>query len=383
MSTVTRSRAIELPPRSTTPASSVAVESDPGSSNPDPDLDAPISPTPTHPPHPVPFAPPGLLPPPAYQLSTQAQALLDDVRARREQATQPHVPSPFPEFDRTLDSLGGGDFSFKWTMDPKVTPSDPNVGSQEYYGSFDPFATSTSVSSQQQQRGQRQFPQLSGPPGVPLPAMSSIPPAPQAGGYRGSFNPFADMGDESGAPSPQADNGDGSRQESRFGFARKRTSPSAGNSPSLAAFASSPLASGSPLHTYQQSNSPWGYQVQQPQIQHLPGSSQQSLISPQHQHAQAYEYIHPPGVPIPSVNPLLSSPTFRPEHAGFPPGLRFQLFENVEPDRMIARGHRADSSVHGGDYQLFLFNSPQDGELTIRAQRSYIAGFFRGPPSAN
>jgi CCR4-NOT transcription complex subunit 4 len=124
-----------------TPASSLAVESDLGSSNPDPE--PPLSPVAVHS---VPSAPPGRPPPPTYQLSTQAQELLDDVCACREQVTQPHVPSPFPEFDRTLDSLGGGDFSFKWTLDPKVTPSDPNAGTQEYVGCFDPLAATGSVS---------------------------------------------------------------------------------------------------------------------------------------------------------------------------------------------------------------------------------------------
>lgn len=343
---VARTRALEPPPRSTTPASSVAVESDIGSSNPDPE-------TPGSPPtiQAAPSVPPGLPPPPTYQLSTQAQALLDDVRARREQVTQPHVSSPFPEFDRTLDSLGGGDFSFKWTMDPKVTPSDPVAGTQEYYGSFDPFAASALNSTSQQRGTQRQFPQLSSPPGLPTPSTSAIQPVQQAS-YRGSFNPFADMEDESGSISV-ADSGDGSRQESRFGFARRRTSPSIGDSPSLAAFASSPIASGSPVHMYQQSNIPWEYQTQQQQVQHLPGvGQQQSHLSPQHQHHQGYEFAHPPGVPIPSVNTLLSSPPYRQQHAAFPPNLRFQPFDNVEADRVRAAGHRADSSVHPGGYSF-------------------------------
>ncbi|KAF8515867.1 hypothetical protein JB92DRAFT_3114583 [Gautieria morchelliformis] len=343
VSTVTRTRAVEPPPRSATPASSVAVESDLGSSNPDPE--PPLSPVAVHS---VPSAPPGLPAPPTYQLSTQAQELLDDVRARREQVTQPHVPSPFPEFDRTLDSLGGGDFSFKWTLDPKVTPSDPNAGTLEYVGSFDPFAASGSVSTLQQ-RGQRQFPQLSGLLVFPRPL--------QAPSYL--LNRPVDIA---------TGNGDGSRQESRFGFARRRASPSAGNSPSLTALASSPLTSGSPMHMYQQANGPWGYQAQQQQVQ-LAGVSQQSLLSPQHQHAQVYDYGHPPGVPIPSMNPLLSSPTFHPQPAGFPPGLRFQPFEHVEPDRMRTGRHRADSS---------------DGELTVAAsgpsQQLPTAFGFGGPP---
>ena len=340
---VSRARALDAPPRPATPASSVAVESDVGSSNPDPET--PISPPITHE---TPSAPPGLPPPPTYQLSTQAQALLDDVRARREQVTQPHVSSPFPEFDRTLDSLGGGDFSFKWTMDPKVAPSDPSTGTQEYYGSFDPFATST-LSSTSQQRSQRQFSQLSGPPGLPPPSTSTALPTQQASGYRGSFNPFADMEEESGSASV-AENGDGSRQESRFGFARKKTSPSVGNSPSLAGFTSSPLSSGSPVHTYQQANVPWEYQAQQQQIQHVAGVAQQSLLSNRHQHSQVFDYAQPPSVPISSVNPLHSSPPFRQQHAGFAPGMRFQPFDTGEPDRMRAARQRADSSVHPGGY---------------------------------
>jgi CCR4-NOT transcription complex subunit 4 len=199
-------------PRLVTRASSVAVESDLGSSNPDPE--PPLSPVAVHS---VPWAPPGLPPPPTYQRSTQARELLDDVRARREQVTGPRLPSPFLEFVRTLDSLGGGDFSFKWTLDPKVTPSDPNAGTQEYVGSFDLFGASGSVSMLQQQ-GQCQFLQLSGAPSLPLPSASTIPPAQQARGYHSSFNPFADVEDESAPPLLQPCNGDGGRQESRFGF---------------------------------------------------------------------------------------------------------------------------------------------------------------------
>lgn len=345
-----RARAQEPPPpRSSTPASSVAVESDVGSSN--PELETSLSPKPTHA---APAAPPGLPPPPIYQLSTQAQALLDDVRARREQAAQPHIPSPFPEFDRTLDSLGAGDFSFTWTMDPKIATAapDPGHGAQEYRGSFDPFSASASGSGQHQ--GARQFPQLSGPPGI-SPLSPSLSQSQRASGYHGSFNPFAD-GDEDFASPPNAENGDGSRQESRFGFARRKPSPTASGSPSRSTFTSSPLTSSSPLPMYQHVEGPWGYHAHQ-----LTGMGQLSLRSPQHQHLQSYEYGHPPGVPLPAVAPLIANPIFRPQHAAYSPGLRFQSFDAADTDRTTARQQRqrADSLANTGGYPFSSFLIPR------------------------
>ena len=57
-------------------------------------------------------------------MSTAARALLDDVKARREN-TQPStsIISPFPDFDRMLDSLGS-DSGFSFNLDPKLAGDD-------------------------------------------------------------------------------------------------------------------------------------------------------------------------------------------------------------------------------------------------------------------
>ncbi|TEB08671.1 hypothetical protein FA13DRAFT_1806999 [Coprinellus micaceus] len=68
------------------------------------------------------FAPPGIPSPSSYQMSNAARALLDDVKARRES----YVPAvaigaPFPEFDRTLQTLSGDDGGgFSFNLDPKL-----------------------------------------------------------------------------------------------------------------------------------------------------------------------------------------------------------------------------------------------------------------------
>ncbi|KAF8520160.1 hypothetical protein BU17DRAFT_8811, partial [Hysterangium stoloniferum] len=366
VSAITRTRAMELPLRSVTPASSIAVESDVGSSN--PDIDSHRSPLVIEA---APSAPPGL-PPPTYQLSTQAQALLDDVRARRDQVMQPHVPSPFPEFDRTLDNLGGGEFSFKWTMDPKLSGTTVN-NAPEYQGSFDPFAASLGTTSQQRHL-KRQFPQLSGPPGLSPPSPA---PVQTHSGYHGSFNPFADAEDNFATQS-LPDSGDGSRQESRFGFARRRASPTANDSPNMAAFVASPPTSGSPASMHQHMDGSWGYQGQ---IQtHSHANFNQQLLSG---HRSAYEYTHPPGVSVPNISSSLSSPTFHNEHTPFsPPGPRFQPFEVTEADRLRSALYGTETSHMLKDHasQATSFVGPQgliDQAYTTHQQPPFA---FGGPP---
>ncbi|KAI0373288.1 hypothetical protein BV20DRAFT_1119332 [Pilatotrama ljubarskyi] len=280
------------PPRS--PTSSVAVESDVGSAA--PEVPSPQSPPtaalkevpaappglPAVPPGLSPVVPPGLaappgLPPPSsrtaseaasspqipmqppsssYQMSTQAQALMEDIRARRESTISTVVQNPFPDFDRMLQSLGNdtefGGFSFN--LDPKlvgnvpedafdlpdfdVNPTVPFSG-----GFFDVFPAL-------RPNAQAAASPLMPPPGLapaghahrglydPLTGRGALERQSTGSSYTGSFNPFGgDALDD--PPTRKFSPMDEERKVSRFGFARGRQGS-----------ASSPLHAPSPLSTH-------------------------------------------------------------------------------------------------------------------------------------
>ena len=52
-------------------------------------------------------------------MSTQAQALFEDIKARRESTLVSNGPSPFPDFDRMLQSLTE-QTGFSFSLDPKL-----------------------------------------------------------------------------------------------------------------------------------------------------------------------------------------------------------------------------------------------------------------------
>ncbi|KAH9857629.1 hypothetical protein C2E23DRAFT_719717 [Lenzites betulinus] len=281
------------PPRS--PTSSVAVDSDVSSAA--PEVASPQSPPPA-PPKEIPAAPPGLpavppglspvvppglaappgLPPPSstgtseaalspqipmqpasssYQMSTQAQALMEDLRARRrESSSVAVVQSPFPDFDRMLQSLGNdtefGGFSFN--LDPKlvgdvpeetlslpefdVDPTVPFSG-----GFFDAFPTlrpaaQASPAPLMPPPGLSMAPQVHRGVYDPLTARAPLERQSTGSSYTGSFNPFGGDGIDDAPPrkfSPLEEE----RKVSRFGFARGRQGS-----------ASSPLHAPSPLSNH-------------------------------------------------------------------------------------------------------------------------------------
>lgn len=266
------------PPRS--PTYSIAVDSDAGSgsqdvptssASPEPPASTPAPSTPAVPPG-IPTVPPGLSAPPglplpnrsqqfaqSYQMSTQVQALLNDVKARRESGPVSMGLSPFPDFDRTLQNLSGangglGGFSFN--LDPKLVGVEdlsniPDLGVAEantaFHGNF--------VDA---------FPALRGnsyasPPSLAYPhsssrsiydpmAIRSSPSDQQpsaSSSYTGSFNPFADStdGDSSAVTARRlALDEDPSRKMSRFGFARGAKQNGNLSSTSSPLIASSPLS---------------------------------------------------------------------------------------------------------------------------------------------
>lgn len=265
---------------SRSPTSSVAVEFDVGSGPPEaivstsPEVPSAISfASPV-----VPAVPPGLsappgLPPPvrssvdlsspppgthpsqssSYQMSTQAQALMEDLKARRESALPSSSQSPFPDLDRTLRTLSADDGpGFSFNLDPKfaggedasvalpdltVEPAMPFGGS--FFDSFPALRQGPSSPSNGS---------FMSPPGLSYPMhlhrslydqqiSRPIPVDRQSTGgssYTGSFNPFAETTDET--PVRRFSPLDEEPKVSRFGFARGRQGS-----------ASSPYHTSSPL----------------------------------------------------------------------------------------------------------------------------------------
>ena len=166
-----------------------------------------VAPAPLHAPPGLIRLPPGLNVPPdqrppmptrPYHLSKHAQALIDDVRMRREAVMAATTPPPiFPDFDRTLENLvnsAGFSFSFANVMPPPPDPGLPTLRTTRKT-TFDPFASPLD-----------RIPTSSGS----SPALGSV----GMGQRRGSFAPFTDdsaiVGDSGG--------------RSRFDFARRQAS---------------------------------------------------------------------------------------------------------------------------------------------------------------
>jgi CCR4-NOT transcription complex subunit 4 len=253
------SPSIPVPPRS--PTSSVTVESDPGTGSQGAPSLSPAPSTPAIPPG-LPAIPPGLAAPPglphpggrgppgatSYQMSSQVQALLNDVKARRESTLPSIGASPFPDFDRTLQNLAevDGKFGgFSFNLDPKLAETEVEDDAPQFPEATSPFHGSFMDA----------FPALRAsahPPGLnfphpqrsiydphnsPVPSQAS--PAPS---YTGTFNPFAEGSEsDSAAATRRPALGDDSRKMSRFGFARNARQN--GNLSST----SSPLISPTPL----------------------------------------------------------------------------------------------------------------------------------------
>ncbi|OJA21540.1 hypothetical protein AZE42_01811 [Rhizopogon vesiculosus] len=320
-----------LPP--TSPSPSVAVDSDDiGSGSQD------VSPSPGRPrstesmdsipaapvsvPLGLPDAPPGLPPPtrtskadPAaapglqapqissgsYQMSTAAQALLDDVKARREAVLSSTQVSVFPDFDRTLRMLSESEGGFSFNLDPKLADANVSgVGEAElstleaearvpFAGGFmDAFPALKPHPSPQLHQVPTVYPHN--------PARSIYDPLAMRESYLGSFNPFGETegptngGSARGPPSYP----DEERKVSRFGFARGRQGSTAASSP---VHVSSPLSASeshhsfyTPAETPAMPSSHWslggqgeyaGYATGSPFVQHT-----QSAQSPPQQHMQ-------------------------------------------------------------------------------------------------
>ena len=210
------------------------------------------------PPPPGLLAPPGLSPPAwtqatdaappqiSYQMSSQAQALIDDLRARREAPASSAI-SPFPDIDRTLQVLKGGNDEyggFSFNLDPKLAPklAEDGANTQMEFPGLEAEAGMPFQGSFLEA-----FPGLANrpspavgfapPPGLNYthnPARSIYdaaatlpPPQPNtSSGYMGSFNPF-DSKEEQLQRQYSPFDDDSTRRVSRFDFARGRQSSAA------------------------------------------------------------------------------------------------------------------------------------------------------------
>ncbi|KIO04061.1 hypothetical protein M404DRAFT_144450 [Pisolithus tinctorius Marx 270] len=270
-------------------------------------------------------APPGLPPPSrksdlhapsiqpsqsTYQISTAAQALLDDVKFRRENAPANTTASIFPDLDRTLRMLSGEDEfgGFSFNLDPKLAGNNPNTDialpdlevetTVPYTSGF--MDTFPALRSQQQLPSSKSF--MAPPPGISYPQTSSrsvydplsmrgTPIDHQSTGcsnYMGTFNPFGESTEESASQSQVAASGkpvlpDEERKVSRFGFARGRQGSTA---------ASSPVHAASPLSASDSHQSFFSAETASPAQPHWNSSShfdRSYPTSPLAQHAQVVQ----------------------------------------------------------------------------------------------
>ncbi|KAI6036925.1 hypothetical protein BKA83DRAFT_4169637 [Pisolithus microcarpus] len=270
-------------------------------------------------------APPGLPPPSrkldlhapslqpsqsAYQISTAAQALLDDVRFRRENVPTNISASIFPDLDRTLHMLSGKDEfgGFSFNLDPKLAGDNANADialpdleaetTVPYTGGFmDAFPT---LRPQQQLPSSKSF--MAPPPGIPFSQSSSRSvydslsmrgtsiDHPPAGGsnYLGTFNPFGENTEGSTSRSEVSASEksllpDEERKMSRFGFARGRQGSTA---------TPSPIHAPSPLSASESHQSFFSAETASPAQPHWSLSSHFDYsypTSPLAQHAQAVQ----------------------------------------------------------------------------------------------
>lgn len=288
-------------------------------------------------------------------MSTAAQALLDDVKARREAPVPSTYISPFPDFDRTLQTLSGGDGSggFSFNLDPKLAVNDAEVG--DSLPDFDaeantPFQGSfTDVFPALRPPAQHGTPSspFMGPPGIsfspnttraiydPLGAKSVERQSTGGSSYTGSFNPFAETSDDS-SRKPLYSPLDEDRKVSRFGFARGRQGSTATSSP---LHASSPLSNSDNHASCYNANDlasstvppapQWTFQSRQQQPEHGFSQPNSQLSSPLAQHAQAQAGFSP------------HQPRFQPFDSGVSEA---QLREFIQSSRERVVPATADSS---------------------------------------
>ncbi|KAF8628424.1 hypothetical protein AX15_003945 [Amanita polypyramis BW_CC] len=256
----------------------------------------------------------------SYQMSNAARALIDDIKARREAVPSSTVnPSPFPDFDRMLQTLSGGDDGgFSFNLDPKLADEGRHYESQ--LSKFDdksntsfavpypePFPLRTAFVPPY---AQFQDPSRFDPSNAHRHPVDVQPSG--ASSYIGSFNPFSDSNDDATLTSMNISaqrcvvDDDTGRKMSRFGFARGRQGSTT---------ASSPLHTSSPISA----NMNDSYSI------HTSGDTYQSVSTWPLPARQDYPYSHPNST---TGSPLVQ---FAQPHAIHSQSLgRFQPFDSSD-----------------------------------------------------
>ncbi|KAF8163178.1 hypothetical protein B0H34DRAFT_856722 [Crassisporium funariophilum] len=327
----------------------------------------------------------------SYQMSNAARALLDDVKARRE-STLPVSSglSPFPDFDRTLQTLsgeGGGGFSFN--LDPKLAdqadateplPDFDVTSNIPFHGSYiDAFPALRSGSPYSSSPPAGYSPNLNRP--IYDPALSRTASghlvekqSTRGSGYLGSFNPFSDPAAENATSSSPLSRSryspvDEERKVSRFGFAQGRRSSTA---------ASSPLHSLTPLNHDQQP------------FFHAPEEIPHHLLHPWPPGLQSYNHLPvslsgSPQIQHSQVQPVFLQPQNRPlPHGGELSEAQLRSFIQSSQER----GHSAEISRNHSHSQQPPFRTPQRFEDPAIMSASFgaptpeyvLASVAYGPP---
>jgi CCR4-NOT transcription complex subunit 4 len=242
----------------------------------------------------------------SYQMSMAARALLDDVKARRESILPASSGfSPFPDFDRTLQTLideGGGGFSFN--LDPKLADeaksSDPLpdfdlASTVPFHGSYmEAFpALRSGFGFIQPSPGYVHSTNLPiyDPATLGTGSGHSFEKQSASGtGYTGLFNPFSEPGVESDSTSPSLSRlpyapGDEERKVSRFGFAQGRKASTVASHPLL----SNPLSHASQQQSFYHPSDVHhdvGYQWSTDYHEHHVSNSHATSAQVQHTQAQ-------------------------------------------------------------------------------------------------
>ncbi|KAF8889769.1 hypothetical protein CPB84DRAFT_1826528 [Gymnopilus junonius] len=258
----------------------------------------------------------------SYQMSNAARALLDDVKARRESAMQTvSAFSPFPDFDRTLQTLseeGGGGFSFN--LDPKLADEADSTGQLPdfdvastipFHGSYidafpalrsgSPYLPSSSLAYSQATNHAIYDPSAVRAASVSVPERQTI----RGAGYLGPFDPFSEPPVETSfSPSmkPQHSPVDEERKVSRFGFARGRQNSTTTSSPH------SPMNYGKDLQPFYQLSDEANSMQSWPSALH-DVSSANALQHPSHQPTLMLQNQNQSS--LPSVNGALSEAQLR------------------------------------------------------------------------
>lgn len=285
-------------------------------------------------------------------MSTQAQALFEDIKARRELTQVSTGPSPFPDLDRMLQSLQE-DSGFSFSLDPKLagngSDSELNLPDLDvatdvaFSGSFfDAFPSVRHVAP----------PGLGYPPQLDIQTSSRSPAPSTSSSYTGSFNPFATDGNDEG--SRQYSPLDDDRKVSRFGFARGRQGSSSMSN------AASPIHLPSSLSLGEHSSqaSYFGQQEMLSSANHSNPAQWNSYTNRHHGH----EYLHQP-------SSAMSSPLAQHAQAYTQYSNQFQQ-QQQQQQQLAARQQQYDTTVSEAQLRE-LINSSRD-----RSMRSGSAGQF-------